>query len=89
MLRITEYIEGAKTVRLRLDGSLSATSFAEVEEACDRRRNDPGKIILLDMAGVVFMDNDTASRIARLRSDRLRVINCSPFIGTLLSNVAL
>jgi anti-anti-sigma regulatory factor len=89
MLRITEHIEDAKAVRLRLDGTLSVTCFAEIEEACDRCRNEPGKIILLDMAGVVFMDNDSASRIARLRGEQLRVINCSPFIETLLSNVAL
>jgi anti-anti-sigma regulatory factor len=87
MLRITENIENDKTVRLRLDGSISEASVPELEEACARHRNGQDRIILLDMAGVVFMNNPAANKIARLRSERLRIINCSPFIETLLVNV--
>ena len=50
-------------------------------------RNLPGKVILVDMAGVVFMNNEVASKLAGLRSEQLRIINCSPFIETLLNTV--
>ena len=87
MLRITENLESDKTVRLRLDGTVSEASFAELEEACRRHRDSEEKIVLLDMAGVVFMNNMAANKLARLRSERLRIVNCSPFIETLLINV--
>ena len=87
MLRITESIENDKTVRLRLDGTISEASFVELEEACGRYQDREEKIVLLDMAGVVFMNNQAASKLAPLRSERLRIVNCSPFIETLLSNI--
>jgi anti-anti-sigma regulatory factor len=87
MLRITESTENGKAVRLRLDGTVTSTSYAELETICARHRQTPSKTILVDMAGVVFMDNEVASKLARLRSERLRIINCSPFIETLLNTV--
>jgi hypothetical protein len=85
MLRITENTENGKTVRLRLDGTVSSTSYLELEAACVCHREAHEKIILVDMAGVVFMNNEIASKLAGLRSDKLRIINCSPFIETLLN----
>jgi anti-anti-sigma regulatory factor len=87
MLRITESTEKGKTVRLRLDGTVNSTSYDELEAACARHRETPVKIILVDMAGVVFMNNEVASKLAGLRSEQLRIINCSPFIETLLNAV--
>ncbi len=87
MLRITENTENGKVVRLRLDGTVTAQSYAELEAACARHRETPSKIILVDMAGVVFMDNEVASELAKLRGEQMRIINCSPFIETLLNTV--
>ena len=87
MLRITENTENGKTVRLRLDGTVTSTSYLELEAACSRHQESAGKIILVDMAGVVFMNNEVASKLAGLRSEQLRTINCSPFIETLLNTV--
>jgi hypothetical protein len=33
------------------------------------------------------MNNEVASKLAGLRSEQLRIINCSPFIETLLNTV--
>lgn len=86
MLRITENSENGKTVRLRLDGTVNSTSYAELETACAHHQETGGKIILVDMAGVVFMNNEVASKLASLRrSEQLKIINCSPFIETLLN----
>lgn len=87
MLRITENAENGKVIRLRLDGTVTSTSYAELEATCARHRETPSKIILVDMAGVMFMDNEVASKLGRLRGEKLRIINCSPFIETLLNTV--
>jgi anti-anti-sigma regulatory factor len=87
MLKITEHFENAKTVRLRLDGTLNALSLHEVEEICSRHQGENGKVTLLDLAGVVFMNNESAKRLVELRGDRLKIINCSPFIEMLLQTV--
>ena len=87
MLRITEHLENGKTVRLRLDGTISLQSFDELKLACGRHLEEHGRIIILDMSGVDFMNDEAASRLAELQSEFLRVINCSPFIATLLETV--
>jgi anti-anti-sigma regulatory factor len=87
MLRITENLENGKTVRLRLDGTVSAVSLPELEEICSRHQSTEAKVILLDLAGVVFMNDEVARKFVELRSHRLRIINCSPFIETLLKTV--
>ena len=87
MLRITETFENDSTIRLRLDGTLSDISCVEVQQACTRCYSNSRQIILLDMAGVVFMNNHAATKIVELKNDRLRIINCSPFIETLLHAV--
>jgi hypothetical protein len=33
------------------------------------------------------MNNEVASKLARLQNEQLRIINCSPFIETLLNTV--
>jgi anti-anti-sigma regulatory factor len=87
MLRITENLENGKTVRLRLDGTVSALSLPELEEVCSRHQGTDAKVILLDLAGVVFMNDEAARKFVELRNDRLRIINCSPFIEALLQTV--
>jgi hypothetical protein len=84
MLRISENVENGKTVTLRLDGTLTGASYAELETLCGRYQVRDGIMILLDMAGVVFMNNEAAKKLVKLQSDRVRIVNCSPFIETLL-----
>jgi anti-anti-sigma regulatory factor len=87
MLRITENLENGKTIRLRLDGTVSVESIAELDKACARFRDRQLKMIILDMAGVDFMKDDAARKLVELQSDSLRIINCSPFIVTLLETL--
>jgi hypothetical protein len=35
----------------------------------------------------MFMSNDAAKKLIQFRSDRVQIINCSPFIETLLQTV--
>ena len=87
MLRISENIENGKSVTLRLDGTLTGASYAELETLCGRYKVRDRIMILLDMAGVVFMNNEAAKKLVKLQSDRLRIINCSPFIEALLETI--
>jgi anti-anti-sigma regulatory factor len=84
MLRITEKLEDGRIVRLRLDGTVSAESAEVLWELCSSHQSTSGRTLLIDMAGVNFMSSDAARKLARLRTDSLRVVNCSPFIATLL-----
>jgi anti-anti-sigma regulatory factor len=87
MLRITENSENEKTVRLRLDGTLTGASYPELATLCGQYEGRKGLTILLDMAGVVYMNDEVAEKLVKLQSDRLRIINCSPFIETLFQTI--
>jgi anti-anti-sigma regulatory factor len=88
MLRITENFENGNTVRLRLDGTLSTISYGDFADVLAAHETAGGKIIIVDMAGVGFMDEESARKISLRQSEQLRIINCSPFIETLLTACA-
>jgi len=88
MLRITESFENEKTVRLRVDGNLTETSYPELESIFVRHHARDGTVLFLDMAGVVFVQDTIAEKLVNLRGERLRIINCSPFVETLLETIA-
>ena len=88
MLRITNNPHNGKTVSFRLDGTLTAASCADLEALCSQYQESEGKVVELDMTGVVFMNEEVAKRLVELRSDGLSIINCSPFIEMLLRMVA-
>jgi hypothetical protein len=87
MLRITENFENGKTVRLRLDGTLANEGFDELANAVATHRDGVRRTIIVDMGGVEFMNNQAARKLIRLRRDNLTIINCSPFIATLLETI--
>ena len=87
MLRITETIENKSTVRLRLDGSITDQTFSDLMAVYANHRNGDEPTIILDMAGVEFMSNDVAQKLIAMRGDRVRFINCSPFIDILLGAI--
>jgi anti-anti-sigma regulatory factor len=88
MLRITENFENRKTVRLRLDGTLANEGFDELANVLSVLRDGVGRTIIVDMGGVEFMSDQAARELTKLRSDDLRIINCSPFIATLLETIS-
>ena len=88
MLKISENFETGNTVRLRLDGTLSKDAFGELADAYMARRDNVSRTVILDMAGVEFMNDQAARGLINMRNERLRIINCSPFIATLLETIA-
>ena len=87
MLRITENFENSKTIRLRLDGTLANEVFDELANVLSVLRDGVGRTIIVDMGGVEFMSDQAARELTKLRGDDLRIINCSPFIATLLETI--
>jgi len=87
-LRITENFEDDNAVRLRLDGTISSATLEDLAEVCARHQRSERRTIIVDMAGVNFMQDDAARTLARMRGESLRIINCSPFIATLLDTMA-
>jgi len=88
MLKITENFETGNTVRLRLDGTLSRDDFGELADAYMAHHVVTERTIILDMAGVEFMNDHAARSLINMRNERLSIINCSPFIATLLETIA-
>ena len=84
MLRITETVENGSVVKLRLDGTITLESFAEIDRTRAHYQAETNQTVVLDMAGVTFMQTEPAQKLAQLKRDRLRIINCSPFIAALL-----
>ena len=88
MLKITESFETGNTVRLRLDGTLSNDAFGDLTDACTTHRDSVERTVILDMAGVEFMNDQAARGLIGMSNEKLRIINCSPFIATLLETIA-
>ncbi|HVO95965.1 MAG TPA: STAS domain-containing protein [Terriglobales bacterium] len=87
MLRITELPENDMALRFRLDGTIAAESYLELAELISRQRKIAGRTVIIDMAGVEFISERPARELAQLRGEHLRIINCSPFITTLLDTL--
>lgn len=89
MLRITfntTFDHSNPAVTLRLEGQIVGCWVKEVELACARARAD-GSPIMLDLAGVSFIENDGLEMLRGLQG--VRLVNPSPFVAELLKGVGL
>ena len=84
MLRISEEVQDRRVVRLRLDGTVTTESADDLWKLCAHYQTTRGRALVIDMAGVSFMSAEVAGKLARMRTDSVRIINCSPFIARLL-----
>jgi anti-anti-sigma regulatory factor len=84
MLRITRTDEQGNVIRLRIDGTVDGDFLSHIEASYSAGKSSEDYLLLLDMSGVDFMTEAAARQLALLRSERLRIVNCSPFIETLL-----
>ena len=83
MLRITEKKEGEKTKVLYLEGKLCQDYVKELQVEISKGM-DTGEKVILDFAKVIFLDDEAARMIRRLKDTRLSLRNCSLFIRTAL-----
>ncbi len=89
MLRITETSQDEKRVTLRLDGKVVGTRVSELEELCLHYRDEKNKTIVLDFGGVSFIDSNGVKMLEKIKDERVKIINCSPFIRSLLCNLII
>jgi anti-anti-sigma regulatory factor len=83
MLRITEKKEGEKTKVLYLEGKICQDYVRELQIEIIKGI-DTGERVILDFAKVIFLDDEAARMIRRLKDSRLSLRNCSLFIRTAL-----
>jgi hypothetical protein len=83
MLRITEKIEGEKTKVLYLEGKICRGYIKELQIEIDKGIGT-GKKIILDFGKVLFLDDEAARMIRKLKDTRLSLRNCSLYIRTAL-----
>ncbi|MGH7790919.1 MAG: STAS domain-containing protein [Thermodesulfobacteriota bacterium] len=89
MLRIRETSEDGKTVILKLDGKLVDAWVADLEEICLAHKDDKNKIVVLDFSGVTFIDNKGVRMLENIKDEKIKIINCSLFIQTLLCKLKI
>jgi anti-anti-sigma regulatory factor len=83
MLRITEKKEGEKTKVLYLEGKICQDYVKELQIEISKGI-DTGEKVILDFAKVVFLDDEAARMLRKLKRYRLSLRNCSLFIRTAL-----
>jgi len=83
MLRITEKKEGEKTKVLYLEGKICQDYLKELQVEIIKGINT-GERVILDFAKVIFLDDEAARMLRKLKETRLSLRNCSLFIRTAL-----
>jgi anti-anti-sigma regulatory factor len=75
-----------KIAKLRLEGKIVKDCIPDLKKLLLRYRDIENKRVVLDFAGVTFIDNTVVRMLEKIKDDRIKIINCSLFIRTLLSN---
>lgn len=79
MLRISENNASLETVILRLEGQVTKDGVALTREACEQVLSK-GEQLILDVAGVTFVDRTGVTLLHELQQRQVKLINCSPFL---------
>lgn len=87
MFKITKTEQSDRTVNLRMDGRLIEEWHSEFEKLYLKIKKDDYKRIVIDFAGVSFIDDDAINYIQKISDERVDIINCSPFIESLLGDL--
>lgn len=87
MLRITPAERDNSAVVLRLDGKVTGTCVAALEEQCMIYKNRDGMTVVLDFSGVSYIDAEGVRMLESINDDRLEIVNCPLFIETLLEKL--
>ena len=89
MFRITEIPKDEETVTLRLEGKVIDMWIPELKRICLYNRKEKNKRVVLDFSGVTFIDDNGVRMLESIKDERVEIINCAPFIGSLLRNLII
>jgi len=84
MLRITEVQDDGSGVTLKLEGQISGDWVSVLEQECLRLLGTRG-VVVLDFESVLYISEAGVAMLNRLPAEKLRLINCSPFVKDLLA----
>ena len=87
MFKITKTEEDDNTINLRMDGKLVEEWLSEFEKLYLKIKNEEYKRIIIDLSGVSFIDENGIDFIEKIKDERIDIINCSPFIESLLGDL--
>ncbi len=87
MLRITLTYLDLETTRLRLDGKLVGTCVSTLKDECLIHKDKKNKTVILDFAGVSYIDPNGVRMLESINDEKLRIVNCPMFIEKLLENL--
>lgn len=79
MLKITETDRTDYSVTLKLEGHVAEECLLTIKTACDEILAS-GCRLELDMSDVSFVERHAVSFFTDLRSGRVALVNCSPFL---------
>lgn len=82
MLRITRQ-ESSRETTLQLEGRLTSGELTALDEAW-RSCASAGRRVVIDLAGVRFVDAAGAAVLRALRQGPIELMGCSPFVRELL-----
>jgi anti-anti-sigma regulatory factor len=85
MLRIST-IETDDTTLLKIEGRIIGRWIEAVGESC-RMAHARGRTILLDLAGVSFVEPDGVALLHRLQTEAVTLVNPTPFVAEQLRGV--
>jgi len=89
MLRITVISKDDEAITLRLEGKLVGTRIPELESMCLYHRDEKNKTVILDVSGATFIDKKGVRMLESIQEERVKIINCCPFVQSLLSNLVI
>lgn len=84
MLRITKVFDDGEEVVMKLEGKMIGVWVSELESICLFHRDELNKIVVLDFSGVTFIEEKGLRMLKDLKDERVKIVNCSPFIYSLL-----
>lgn len=88
MLRISELAgNGARETCLRLDGQVIGQWVAELRRVCEEMLARSGGAVVLDLAGVSFLDGGAVVLFRDLAAAGVQFINGSAFIAEQLKGI--
>jgi anti-anti-sigma regulatory factor len=87
MFKITKTKDHDNTINLRMDGKLVEEWLSEFEKLYLKIKNENYKRIIIDLSGVSFIDDNGIDFIEKIKDERIDIINCSPFIESLLGDL--
>ena len=85
MLRISEVQSSSKTVMLRVEGEVKGCWVEELRRSCEDVLS-LGAQLVLELAGVSFIDADAIALIRALKDRHVVLTNLSPFIAEQLGS---